>query len=78
MKNRSKGTGLPRVIKNPKHDSFRRPQPLSEDRAIYKPITQEHHNRKPQIPDHQQQCPTCGCHHPAGQACECEHDHHSK
>ena len=55
MKNKSRGTGLPRVIKNPKHDAFRRPEPISEDRAIHKPITQEHHNRKPQIPDHHDQ-----------------------
>ena len=52
MKNKSRGTGVARVVKNPKHDSLRRPQPISEERAIHKPITQEHHNRKPEIPDH--------------------------
>ena len=52
MKNKSRGTGVARITKNPKQNSFRRPEPISEERAIHKPITQEHHNRKPEIPDH--------------------------
>ncbi len=52
MKNKSRGTGVARITKNLKQNSFRRPEPISEERAIHKPITQEHHNRKPEIPDH--------------------------
>lgn len=39
---------------NPKRTAFRRPQPLSEERARRKPIQQEHHDKGPHIPDHHQ------------------------
>ena len=42
---------------NPKRTAFRRPQPLSEERARRQPIHQEHHEKGPQIPEHQQHGP---------------------